>query len=160
VFFNSTGTDFWAPRNAALLSTTTATSFTPAASGDYAFVIANDAAETGSFSLRISTSSLVDVGPAETHFATAFQGARPNPGRSDLALRYSLAAPARVSFDLIDLSGRRVWGEDEGQRGAGQWSVVLARRTPDLDRIPAGLYFVKFVVDGQVKDVQKVTLLE
>jgi hypothetical protein len=156
VFGNPGGTDYWAGRNAALLTTAGPTSFTPVTSGDFAFVIANDLRETGSFSLRISTASPLGVGDGPEHFATRFAGGFPNPAHSDLTLRYSLATAGRVRFELLDATGRRAWSRDEGVREAGEWSVAL----PRTGRLPAGLYFARFVVDGRMVESRRVTLLE
>jgi len=92
-------------------------------------------------------------------FVTAFAGARPNPGRADVALEYSLATPAHVQLELVDVTGRRVWQSDEGARNAGTWSARLARAGPG-GRIPSGLYFAHFVVDGRRVETRKVTLLD
>jgi hypothetical protein len=159
VYANPSAGEYWAPRNTALLSTTGSTSFTAPATGHYAFVIANDAAESGSFSLAINTSTSVDVGAGDLPAVTRFEGARPNPARSDLALHYALASPGHVRLEMLDLTGRRVWSEDQGVRGAGQWSASLPRGA-GTGRVPAGLYFVRFEVNGRVAAVNKVTLLE
>jgi hypothetical protein len=160
VFGHPEGIDYWAGRNAAQLSTLASTAFTPAWSGDYGFVIANDASETGSFTLRVRTTSLTDAGPPAPHLATRFVGAQPNPGRADMTLRYTLASPAHVRFDLLDASGRRAWSRDEGVRDPGEWMATLPRATPGGGRLPAGLYFARFEVDGRPVDVRRVTLLD
>lgn len=158
VFMNPTASDYWAPRGTALLSTTGGTTFTAPTSGYYAIVIANDGEQGGSFSLRISTTAAAVVEDPR-RFATQLLGARPNPGRSDLAVRYSLASAARVRLELLDVTGRRVWSADEGARDPGEWSVPIARNGTE-GRIPAGLYFVHFQVDGRDVDVRRVTLLD
>jgi hypothetical protein len=159
VFGNpSPGTPYWAPRGSALLTTTSTTTFTPAASGVYAFVVANDANDTTTFALRISTNP-TGVGEPPPSLVTAFAGARPNPGRADVVLEYSLATPAHVRLDLVDVTGRRVWESDEGARLAGAWSARVARAGPG-GRIPSGLYFAHLLVDGRRVETRKVTLLD
>ena len=70
VFGNGGGGTYWAGRGAALLSTKTSKDFAPTTSGDYAFVIANDLAESGSFSLAINTVGTAGVDPGAARFET------------------------------------------------------------------------------------------
>jgi hypothetical protein len=157
VFGNPSGSPYWAGRGSALLSTLATTSFTPAASGVYGFVIANDAADTSTFSLRISTNP---TGVGDTpRFVTAFTSAYPNPGRGDVELEYSLGAPANVRLELVDVAGRRVWESDVGALGAGAWNAHVVRAGA-AGRIPSGLYFAHLVVDGRLIETRKVTLLD
>lgn len=158
VFANPIGGEYWAPRSAAVLSTQASTSYTPIRNGVYAFVVANDNAETTGFSLQLTTVVAGVETPAA--YPTRLLGATPNPGRSDVVVRYSLASSEPVRLELLDLSGRRVWAADEGTRNAGEWSVALPRRGPDGNRIPAGLYFLNFTVGQRVMDVRKLTLLD
>ncbi len=159
VFANLAAGDEWAPRNSALLSTLGTTSFTAPASGTFAFVIANDAATGGTFTLRIYDQALLDAGPGVARFETRLGEPRPNPAMSAPTLRYSLASPARVRLDVLDPSGRRVWSGDQGERTSGEWSVTLPRDTGG-GRLHAGLYFVHLVVDGRTAGVRKLTLLD
>jgi hypothetical protein len=158
VFANTGAGEYWAPRSAALLQTSANVPYHAPITGSYAFVVANDQAQTGGFELQVMSRALAveDPPPVETRLI----GAAPNPGRGDLAVRYTLARAAEVEVALIDLAGRRVWAASEGERGAGEWSVPLRRNTDAGGRIPAGLYFVRLTVAGRVVDTRKVSLLD
>jgi hypothetical protein len=159
VFGNPGVTPYWAPRSTALLSTLSSTSFTPASSGYYGFVIANDAAETGSFSLRITTNSTLDAGDGPRPYVTRLGDVTPNPAPSSAMLHFSLASASRVRFHLIDATGRRVWSSPDADFSAGEWSLPLDRAAGGT-RLGAGLYFVEFVVDGRETETRKVVLLQ
>lgn len=81
--------------------------------------------------------------------------AYPNPATTQLNIQAHLMQPARVSIDIIDLTGRRVHAlvQDE-ERGEGeqlwQWSVPA-----DL---PNGLYFYRTTLNGQQSASQKFML--
>jgi hypothetical protein len=72
---------------------------------------------------------------------TALYAPFPNPCRSLPAIRYSLAAEARVSLQLFDLAGRNVATLVNSVEQPGRYSrqLVAAGRT----RLSAGVYFLK-----------------
>lgn len=158
VFGNTTGSDYWAPRNQALVSTQGDAPFTPGSTGYYAFVLSNDLSQPGDIALRITTNAAGVEGPVA--YATRLLGATPNPAREDMAIRYSLASAAAVRLELLDTSGRRVWLDDEGTRAAGLWDASLPRSGADGGRLRPGLYFLRFSVDGRVSESRKVSLVD
>jgi hypothetical protein len=159
VFSNPGGSTYWAPRSAAIHDGTTDYSFTPATTGDYALVVSNDSFETSSYTISV-TSTVADASLPQQVFVTRLTGAIPNPAHSDVAIRYSLARESEVQLDLIDLSGRRVWSSDDGERAAGDWSTSLPRVVPTHGRLSAGLYFVRLYVDGHLAGSKKVSLVD
>jgi hypothetical protein len=160
VFANATGSEYWAPRSAALLSTLGSTAFTPPSTGTYAFVIANDAAETGSFALRITTTSSVDAPESKPRYVTRLGEITPNPAASTPTVHFSLATPSRVRFDLLDLTGRRVWSTEAGDYAAGEWRIPLNRDGAGGVRLSAGVYFIHFVVNDRATEVRKMVMLQ
>lgn len=102
------------------------------------------------FGLRLSPSHNVDAPtPGQTPVSLALSGPSPSPARGAALLALSLPSRASVRWELHDVSGRRVAGDDLGVREAGdvRWSLVPvdargARLTP-------GLYFVRIAAGAQ-----------
>ena len=72
---------------------------------------------------------------------------RPNPQHSGQGanVAFALAAPARVTLDLIDLAGRRVASRDLGDMAAGRADVRWA-----VPGLAAGRYELRLLADGRV----------
>lgn len=66
----------------------------------------------------------------------------PNPARDAFLVRFALPRDTGARLELVDLAGRRV--RAIAARGAGEH----AERFESLDRLPAGLYFLRLVQDG------------
>lgn len=69
----------------------------------------------------------------------------PNPSRGGVRLEYSIPSSGNVSFEILDVTGRRVWARDAGRMSAGQHRVEWDGRTASGDATPAGLYFVRMI---------------
>jgi hypothetical protein len=78
-----------------------------------------------------------ETGPLVTALYSPF----PNPCRSLPAVRYSLAAEARVTLRLFDLAGRNVATLVNSVQQPGRYSPQLA--AAGRTRFSAGVYFLK-----------------
>jgi hypothetical protein len=81
----------------------------------------------------------------------------PNPSRGDALLRFSLPAAGAVRLEMVDISGRRLWGM-AGSFPAGahswRWGGSDARGV----RARAGLYFVRLVTPWGTRTERLVVL--
>src|SRR5262245_61356610 len=79
----------------------------------------------------------------------SFAAPSPNPASDDLTLRFTLATPAEVMFDVFDTRGRRVARIAPGTMGAGPQTL----RIPLVDgagrRLPIGYYRVRMIAAGR-----------
>jgi len=78
-----------------------------------------------------------ETGPLVTALYSPF----PNPCRSLPAIRYSLAAEARVTLQLFDLAGRNVATLVNSVQQPGHYSQQFA--ATGRTRLSAGVYFLK-----------------
>jgi hypothetical protein len=162
LFRNPGTTEYWAPRSAALLSTTANQPFTPAgagATGWYAVVVTNENVGGGSFSVRVS-STVVGVPDAGAPIATRLTRVAPNPARGAVRIEYAKAATDAVAFEVLDMAGRIVARIAAPDNATTEGSVTWDRRMPAGTRVPAGVYFVRMRVGGRSIDTRKVALIE
>jgi len=159
----ATGT-YWAPRSSAVLSATAqdppATSrYTAPATDWYGVVVVNDDGASGNYGLRVSDQSGlgVDGGPP---LATAFSSVRPNPARGGVQFAFGLREAATVSFQVIDMTGRRVAALPGQVYDAGQRTVAWDGRSERGSRLPAGIYFVRMVAGDRVVGTTRCVLLD
>jgi len=95
---------------------------------------------------------LVGVGaPHRTGFALA--GARPNPGRGDLQVSFSLPDAASARIDLWDVAGRLLLTREVGPLGAGSHLVDLAPTG-----LPAGVYLIRLTRGGRALTARAVVV--
>lgn len=90
---------------------------------------------------------------------TVFYGVGPNPSGGSTQLAFSLAQPARVSFAIYDLRGRRVRAVDLGVLPSGRHEAGWDARDGGGSRVAAGVYFVALELDGDRLDTRRVTIL-
>jgi hypothetical protein len=161
VFRNTTGGVYWAPREGAEVELpATATWKSTGTAGEYyGLVVVNDNGGSGSYSLQVTAPDPADV-PASPPAATALSGVRPNPARGGVSIAFSLHAPGTVAFHVLDLNGRQVALVPAQPFDTGQRSAAWDGRGAAGQRLPAGLYFVRMTVDGEVVGTTRVTLLE
>ncbi len=159
VFQNPTSGPYWAPRSARMIETSTTGSFVAPNRGWYGIVVTNEMELDTPYTLQLVTVPTA-VDETKPHYETALAGSFPNPARSDFSLHYTLAQSAHVAIEILDLAGRRVADIDEGERGAGEWSVSVRRRRDDGTRLPAGVYFARLQVDGKIAAMRKVSLVD
>lgn len=84
--------------------------------------------------------------------------ASPNPFTRETAVSYSLDRPARVEVGVFDIAGRRVATLFRGTQGSGDQRVTWDGRANAFDA-PAGVYFVRLVVDGVQRGAMKLVRL-
>ena len=73
---------------------------------------------------------------------------RPNPARSGVEIAFELPREAPVDAGVYDLSGRRVATLASGKMGSGPHSLRWNAQDEGGNRVPAGLYFVRFATPG------------
>ncbi len=75
----------------------------------------------------------------------------PNPFAEVTKIRFRLAAPGRVTLQILDSSGRRVRRlADDLSRSAGDWQFTWNGRDDDGQRLSTGVYFCRFTIDGDL----------
>jgi hypothetical protein len=83
----------------------------------------------------------------------------PNPCNPSTTLSFSLPRAAPVSLTIYNLAGRRVATLINGEREAGQHSVIWRGTDDSGGTVPSGMYFARFEAVGRVES-QKVLLLK
>lgn len=162
VFRNPGTTEYWAPRSAALLSTTANQAYTPSgagATGWYAVVVTNENLGGGSFSLRVS-STVVGVPDVGAPIATRLKRVAPNPARGAVRIEYAKSAADAASFDVLDMAGRVVARIAAPDNATAEGTVTWDGRIGAGTRAPSGVYFVRMRVGGRLIDARKVALIE
>jgi len=82
--------------------------------------------------------------PAPTATRGRLEPATPNPFSRQTTIRYAIDEPARVTIVVSDALGRTVATLADGRAGAGAHAAVL-----DGSSLPAGVYVVRLLVDGE-----------
>ena len=73
-------------------------------------------------------------------------------------IAFSLAHPAEIRIEVLDLLGRRVAAPAEGAQPAGTRSVQWDGRTRQGESAPTGTYFIRYVYPGG-QDMRRVVLV-
>jgi hypothetical protein len=73
---------------------------------------------------------------------------RPNPARHGAELAFELPREAPVDAGVYDLGGRRVAVLAAGRMGSGPHTLRWNAQDEGGNRVPAGLYFVRFTTPG------------
>jgi alkaline phosphatase D len=77
----------------------------------------------------------------------------PNPARARVNLNFSLLKAGRLSIDLVDSRGRKLISSYSGKTPAGLFSLEQ-----ELTDLPAGQYFFRISLEGELPILQPVTL--
>jgi D-alanyl-D-alanine carboxypeptidase len=85
--------------------------------------------------------------------------ASPNPFAERVQLAFDLARAGRVSVAFHDLAGRRIRGYPEESLGAGRWNFAWNGTAASGERLPGGVYFARFLLDGAEVAVQKLVVI-
>jgi len=80
--------------------------------------------------------------------ALAFHAPRPNPLAREAVFAFDLPQAAPVSLAIYDLSGRRVASIVSGSLGPGRYQFPWNAVSESGPRVPAGLYFARFITPG------------
>lgn len=67
----------------------------------------------------------------------------PNPTAGNTTISYELANAGNVTFEIVDITGQKVFELNEGSRAAGLHNIVL-----DTEEFAAGMYHYTLIVDG------------
>jgi hypothetical protein len=114
---------------------------------------------SASFAIANPPPPLPEQSASSVPLKTRLVGARPNPFRPSTALQFELANPARVSFELIDVSGQRVRSVDLGMKEASRGTWTWDGRDDSGRTVGSGIYFVRFRADDFV-DRMRITKLD
>jgi hypothetical protein len=68
----------------------------------------------------------------------------PNPASGNTLINYSISTSAKVSLNIVDVTGKQVMAIDKGQMTAGEHSIEL-----NTTGFAPGVYFYTLTVDGQ-----------
>ena len=85
--------------------------------------------------------------------------ARPNPFGGQLALSYSLAAPARAELEVYDVAGRLVRRLGGDRVAAGEHRVDWDGRDQAGHALEAGMYYYRLNVDGRASEARNAVRL-
>ena len=91
--------------------------------------------------LTVSQSNSISI---EENFQDAqlFQN-YPNPANGATTVGYSLQNEATVTFEMIDVTGKKVFSSFEGNKNSGTYSIEL-----NTSEFNSGVYFYSLIVDG------------
>ena len=67
----------------------------------------------------------------------------PNPTNGFTTVRYSLENQSQVTFEMMDVTGKKVMSIKEGNKIAGVHTIEI-----NTDELNAGIYFYSVIVDG------------
>lgn len=96
-------------------------------------------------SLKITQNNDLNVGLDElNNNAKLFQN-YPNPTNNMTTVKYELMNGANVSFEMIDVTGKKVMSITEGNKNAGTHTIEI-----NTNELNAGIYFYSILVDGNV----------
>ena len=102
----------------------------------------NQGADLGNAFFQI-TQPVLGVEHGDPLIALALYRPIPNPGHGQVTLRFALPTPGIARLDMIDVSGRRVWGAPLRLLGAGEHQVHWDGHLMDGRIAPTGAYFVR-----------------
>jgi hypothetical protein len=95
--------------------------------------------------------------PGQRPLVTRLYAPKPNPFRGDVAIRYSLADPGRVSVQVCDLAGRIVRTLANGQQKPGSYSVHWDGGDASGRELANGVHFVRLTA-GDYSGTEKLVL--
>jgi hypothetical protein len=84
--------------------------------------------------------------------------ATPTPARSDVSVRFTLAAASHVRVTVHDVHGRTLRTLVAERRTGGSYEVPWDRRGADGEPAGPGVYFVRVEADG-FRDTEKIVVL-
>ena len=156
-FMNPTNGVYWAPRSAALFTTTVDRPYIAQQTGWYAVVVVLDNADTGRFTLRVS-SPVVAVEGASRPARDALTSLTPNPARGPVNVGFALARDAEPAFELLDAQGRLLNRWSRGTFASGHWEVRLLAGDDQGRALAPGLYFVRMRLGSRTVATRKLAV--
>jgi hypothetical protein len=98
---------------------------------------------------NISLFAVVDANYIGIDGSAFFQGSKmtinQNPTRNNLSISYAVEKDAKVNFELLSMSGKVVYKQDEGTRIAGNVYSINA----DISNLATGTYLCSLNTNGQ-----------
>ncbi|MGQ9708769.1 MAG: T9SS type A sorting domain-containing protein [bacterium] len=79
---------------------------------------------------------------------TRLEPVYPNPLRLQARISYTLAQPARVKLEVVDISGRLVKTLVNSTEKPGRYNLIWQGRDNFNRTVPAGVYFLRFSADS------------
>jgi len=98
---------------------------------------------------------LAGAGAPGRALALAFGAPQPNPSAGEVALHFTLPRAGVARLELLDVAGRRVRTLRDGWSGAGTHEARWDGRDAAGRDAPAGLYWARLALDGEVR-VQRI----
>lgn len=85
------------------------------------------------------------VGIEENSLAAATLGQNiPNPANDNTRINFNLTYNATVSFEVVDIAGKRVYARNMGTQSVGEHWIDF-----NVDALNSGVYFYSVIVDGE-----------
>jgi len=106
----------------------------------------NQATDASNNLFRVRSSTAVPIGQA---VGFALGTPDPNPSAGRVAFHFSLATAAPAEIEVLDVTGRRVWGSRHNWLDAGRHDVRWDGRDERGSPALAGLYFLRLTSGGQ-----------
>ncbi len=156
LFTNPTSGVYWAPRSAAVFSSTTDQTFTPPQTGFYGVVVALDNFGVGNYTLRVS-SGMVSVENTRPHH-DALTALSPNPVNGPLRVGFDLANTGELVFELLDAQGRLLDSWNQGAFTSGHWEVTVSPAERRERSLAPGLYFLRMRGGARAVATRKLTV--
>ena len=103
-------------------------------------------------------SGTADVPGGDLPKVLAFHPPRPNPLARQALFAFDLPVAAPVSLAIYDLTGRRVADLVSGSLGPGRYQLPWNAVSESGPRVPAGLYFARFVTPGMTRVARLIVL--
>lgn len=95
------------------------------------------------------------TGIADNGFQTEVTGVYPNPAVETANVEFSLGQASEVSFEIVDMLGKKVEVIAATTYDAGANTVTIP-----VTELPAGNYFVNLVADNEIMDVTKLVVIK
>jgi uncharacterized repeat protein (TIGR01451 family) len=125
---------------------------------DYLVAFLNTLADTAGTPEVVPTDSPIAVGPAVT--GTYFDAVFPNPFRHETSVRFSLLDDlSDVVVEVFNVEGRRVRTVLRRPLPRGIHAVGWDATNDRGQRVGAGMYFARLLVNGEKKGNKKLTIL-
>jgi hypothetical protein len=149
VIDNPSGGQFWGSRSSAVLQDATGTlGFTPTTTGWHAIVVTSEFEATGEYDLQV-VPVLIGVDDPPAPGANRLVGIAPNPARAATRIAFELATPGPVTFDIVNLAGRRVATLSLPAGAAGRGNFEWDGRDTEGRTVGSGVYFVSMIHGGR-----------
>jgi hypothetical protein len=75
----------------------------------------------------------------------------PNPFNTNTMIEYALARSGKTDISVYDLNGRKITTLAGGEQKAGYYQIVWPGLDKDGQRVATGVYFIRIVSDGYIK---------